>query len=155
MTAEKDNSRLDDASARFVEFLKSRRMRKTPERFTILETACRLGRHFDAEELYEQLEHDAYHVSRVTVYSTLDLLCEAGILSCERFGGRLGRYEFNDTSHIHLVCTGCGKIREVADPEIMRQLTLRRYGSFVPSKISIDIFGLCGNCSRQSRKHSK
>lgn len=140
------------AAQRFEDFLRSHKKRLTPERFKILDVALAMGQHFGAEELYRKLEENAFHVSRVTVYSTLALLCEAGILSDESFGKRKKQYERNQRNHIHLICRNCGKIREVHDPEIMHQLSLRRYGSFSPQKVSIEIFGLCGNCARKSRK---
>lgn len=140
------------ARARFESFLRSLGKRLTPERFKILDIALQMGQHFTADELYAKLELLSFHVSRVTVYSTLNLLCDAGILSEESFGKRKKQYELNQRNHIHLICRSCGKIREVDDPQIMHQFALRRYGSFNPQKVSIEIFGLCGNCFRKNRK---
>ena len=54
-------------------------MRQTPERFAILDKTLEQKVHFDIDELYKNIEAD-YHVSRSTVYNTVELLCECNIL---------------------------------------------------------------------------
>lgn len=128
-------------------------MRKTQERFVILDAVCSMKGHFDAETLYRQLEQQSYHVSIATVYNTLELLRLAGIVGSHSYSGRQAKYELLDAGHIHLVCSQCGKVREVHDAELTRLISLRRFGSFTPGNFTIDIFGICASCARMNRKN--
>ena len=64
----------------FEAFIKSRNKRQTQERYKILDKIVERGSHFDIDDLYTDLE-STYHVSRATVYNTVNLLCESGILN--------------------------------------------------------------------------
>ena len=141
--------------SRFEAYLASKGMRKTQERFVILEAACAMGGHFDADTLHRRLEADTYHVSLATVYNTLELLRRAGILACHTFKSRQSQYEFADADegHMHLVCSQCGKVREVPDAELSQAIAQRRFGSFSATSFSIEIFGICASCVRQNRKN--
>lgn len=139
---------------RLEAYLTAHRMRKTQERFAILDTACTFDGHFDAESLYARMEEKSYHVSISTIYSTLEILRRAGILTAHTFDRRLTRYEVLGASHMHLVCSQCGKIREVpVGHDLAKVLSLLRFSSFSPESFSIDIFGLCAACSRANRKN--
>ena len=64
----------------FIQFLESRNLRKTPERFAILEKIYTTTQHFDVETLYEAMIQNGYRVSKATVYNTIDLLLEANLV---------------------------------------------------------------------------
>lgn len=132
-----------------TEFLQRHHLRKTPERYTILSKAIELSAHFDVDQLYNALESEGYHVSRATVYNTLELLCEAGILNRHIFDTNISRYEMARGSHLHLICRKCGKIREVDDPLITNSLLDRDYDGFRPEYSSSSIYGLCSDCSKE------
>lgn len=134
------------ASARFARFLTSERLRNTPERYAILEAVCGAGGHFDAESIHSELESNGYHVSKVTVYHTLDLLCRAQIIRKLIFDTHQARYEMSGNIHSHLICLCCGEITEVNLEGIESQLTQMDLGSFVPNYVSTCVYGLCGKC---------
>ena len=131
-----------------TDFLQRRHLRKTPERYAILAKAIELSAHFDVEQLYNALESEGYHVSRATVYNTLELLCEAGILNRHIFATNLARYEVARGSHLHLICRKCGKIKEIDDPLLTRSLLEHQYEGFHPEYSSSSIYGLCADCAR-------
>lgn len=150
----KINDRLYAAHCKKLEaFIATHGMRRTQERFAILEAVCQLPQHFSAETVRKAMEERTYHVSQTSIYNTLEVLLKAGILTCHTFAGTKRRYELQGATHIHLVCNQCGKIREVEDPDLVKQLSLRRYGTFVPNSFSIDIFGVCASCARTNRKN--
>lgn len=136
----------------FTRFLESKRLRKTSERFAILEKIFSIPMHFDVEGLYKALESDGYHVSLATVYNTVELLCECSLLRRHQFGSRQAQYELVFGNHIHLVCTQCGKIKEVRNEELTASLTQRKYPYFTPDYFSAYVYGLCSSCIRQNRK---
>ncbi len=149
-----DKSKAISRSA-LLDYLKSRKLRCTPERFAILDKVCEMSKHFSIDTLYKAVETDGYHVSRATIYNTMDLLTEAGIVHIHRFDGDAARYERvigNADNHLHLICRQCGKIKEVKDAELARFIEARSFSTFRPAFFDLYIHGICGACSRRSRR---
>lgn len=146
---------LKNALNTFTQYLESKGLRKTSERFAILEKVWSMQVHFDVETLYNELERDAYHVSRATVYNTIDLLMECGLLRKHQFNSQPAQYEVALGSHFHLVCTQCGKVKEVEANEIISQVVSRRYTAFTPEYMSTYLYGLCSACVRKNKKKIK
>ena len=84
---------------KLTEFLRRRGLRKTPERYAIMERAMRLHMHFGVDDLYNAMEAEGYHVSLATIYNTLELLCEASILNRHIFTTNQAKYELACGSH--------------------------------------------------------
>lgn len=150
-----DNNEINKVKNKFTEFLKSKRLRKTPERFEILYCSLECNGHFDADLLYNLLDKRGYHVSKATIYNTLDLLSEAGIVRKLIFDTHQARYEVADKTHSHLICTQCGKITEldVEFPDAdSRNLKLQ---GFSPSYVSICIYGICKDCLHDTNQSQK
>lgn len=146
------------ARAALLDYLKSRHLRRTPERFAILDKVCEMSKHFSIDTLYRAVEADGYHVSRATIYNTMDLLTQAGIVHIHRFDGDAARYERvmgKADNHLHLICRQCGKIKEVKDPELARFISTRNYSTFHPAFFDLYIHGICGACSRRRRRTAK
>ncbi len=141
-----------NASERFTAFLNSQQLRKTPERFEILNTALACNGHFDADSLYKMLEDKAYHVSRATVYNTIELLCAAGIVRKLLFDTHQARYELAEQTHSHLVCTQCGEIREIDLDGIDSRLASMSFRNFSPAYVSTCIYGICDACKNKQNK---
>jgi len=117
-----DTSNTKDAEAIeiFKEFLENNGFRKTPERFAILSEIYHRNDHFDAEALYVHMKKSDYHVSRATVYNTLDILSQCNLIAKHHFDGHVTRYEktYGVPAHDHMICTKCGKITEFRDERI-------------------------------------
>ncbi len=144
---------------RFLEFSIQKKIRKTTQREIIVKTAFSTKKHFTAEELLVEVRRIYPKVSRATVYRTLPLLVEAGLLAEHDFGGPSKVYDPNIAerpNHNHLICEDCEKIVEFEDEELERRENLisKKLG-FLPSKKTLQIRASCekfrkfGKCDSQ------
>ena len=151
-----DDKLLNPAQTVLTEFLKERKMRRTPERYAILEKVFSTDAHFYVDALHGALELEGYHVSLSTVYSTIQLFLEAGLVRRHQFGNQPAQYERvvqgAAESHHHLVCKACGRVRAVKDPDLMARINALRYPTFRTEFFTLYVYGLCSRCQKRLRK---
>ena len=131
---------------------KSGKQRLTPERFAVLDAVLESQGHFDAENLYYRMISGGIKVSRATVYNTLELLQECGLVSKYRFAETSSRYEkvFGRPNHHHLICLECGDIIEFVNDRLQRlQDDVCADKRFKPQSSSLQIFGTCSKCRKK------
>lgn len=142
------------ARASFTEYLRNKKLRRTPERYAILDRICELSEHFYVESLHSKLEQNGFHVSKATVYNTMELLVDCGLVRRHQFNNQPAQYErvTGPGNHHHLICTQCGKVKEMKDPDIMRMMNSRRYTAFSAAYFAIYVYGVCSRCQRKNKK---
>ena len=128
-------------------YLKANGMRRTPERYKILEQALAFPKQFAVEDLEQAMASNAFAVSKATIYNTVDLLVAAGILRRLSVGGGPTLYErVEAVSYIHLMCEHCKKVKLVKDLNFM---------AFTTSYYNLTIYGVCNDCARRIKREKQ
>ena len=114
-----NNSILEQVRKILDKHLELKGLRKTPERYAIVNEVYSFEHHFDADELYSQMINKKYRVSRATIYNTLDLLVSLELVSRHVFKDNLAKYEksFGFRQHDHIILDN-NEIIEFCDPRI-------------------------------------
>ena len=89
-------------------YLQEKGFRNTPERYTILEEIYNMDHHFNVDDLYLMMMQKKYHVSKATIYNTIEIFLDAGLIRKHQFGEKTltsSSYEksYFDKQHDHLV----------------------------------------------------
>ena len=141
----------------FEQYLQSRGLRKTQERFAILDAIYSIDGHFTMEELMDIMNASKFHVSRATLYNTMELLSEAHLVIRHKFDNS-SQYEksFNMTTHFHRICMTCGSVTEVRDEKLRRVIENTHSKGFSIAHTSLYMYGMCSKCkAAKSRKENK
>lgn len=150
MSASSNSSiRLRDESVRFQKLLTSKKLKFTSERKQILEEVLRLKEHFDADGLYAIVKDSGMRISRDTVYRTIPLLLECGVIQKSVGDGRREYFERTGVKghHDHMVCINCGRVIEFRSESIeeIQEKVCKDHGF---SLLFHDhrLFGRCKSC---------
>lgn len=153
-------SNADDALKSLEDFLRTKRLKMTePRRRMVRATLAHPG-HFTAEELHQELVEGGERVSIATVYRTLSVLVEAGILEGHDFADGQRRYErlLSREHHDHLVCTDCRLVVEFQNAAIERlQEKVAAANGFSIREHHLTLFVSCdewaakGRCDRRPK----
>jgi len=146
-------SEIDVERERFEAYLASRGLRLTEQRRAIFEEVFRHHGHLDAEELVGRLRAMGKQASRATVYRTLDLLVEAGLVKPLRLTTEQRYFEHVHAGehHDHLVCIECNRIFEFYSEELEEcQARICDETDFTPKRHTMVIYGICSECRKKT-----
>jgi Fur family ferric uptake transcriptional regulator len=154
-----------DAVQKFRGYIREKGLRNTPERETIIEEIFSLHDHFDVDELFLRLRNKGKMISKASLYRTIPLLIDSGLIKEVYFANGHLHYEqvYGHKHHCHLRCTTCGKIIEFADDAAIKiqDRISKKYG-FVITAHRFELVGYCPQCVRrlggihkEQRSHTK
>lgn len=136
----------------FDKFLRENGKRRTPERFKILERVLEFSKQFTVENLIDAMADQNFFVSKATVYNTVLLLVEAGVLRQFSVNNR-SHYERADNVYlIHLKCKECSKIKLVKDTNFMAYMNAIKFPAFTTSYYNLTVYGVCNDCARRIKR---
>lgn len=138
------------------EELKKKGYKLTPQRRSIVDTIVDSeGKHLTAEEIYDEVKKKCPEIGLATVYRTILLLEEIGIVSRLHLNDGCSRYELVHSDekhrHHHLICNKCNSVIEVED-DLLDELEANiedNYG-FKIMDHSVKFFGICSECQKKS-----
>lgn len=133
----------------FAKYLSSKDLKLTKEREAVLREIFLYRGHLEAEDLWHRLRKKKKRASRATIYRTLELLVDSGIVRKVDLGHGHSHYEhvLGHAHHEHMVCLKCGKVIEFSDKKIEDSLKrLCEKSRFEHSSHCFQIFGYCKDC---------
>jgi Fe2+ or Zn2+ uptake regulation protein len=128
--------------------LRERGQRVTAQRLVIYRVVAELGRHVTAEQVLDAVDDRLPNVSLPTVYATLDLLEELGLLRRVATGGGAAVYDPRVDGHHHLVCRICGRAEDLDVPvDVEAAVQAARKRGFTPRHAEVTVAGVCARCA--------
>ncbi len=127
-------------------YIEEQGKRKTPERNIVLDVVLAMNGHHSADEICAMMP-ERYPISRATVFSTLSLFDEAGLVYSHQINGRtLYENAYEVEPHHHYICKGCGRIWNLKSNKITELVAECRTPRFKKLRSSLYIYGLCDVC---------
>jgi len=136
-----------DRLEKFREFIRERGLKSTRQRDEIANWFFQHKGHLSADQIYREVKEAVPGIGFSTVYRTMKLLVEAGLVSERHFGNAEALYENVSGHHDHCICTACGKILEFEDERIeeLQRAVAERSGFLLVSH-KMELYGLCAAC---------
>ncbi len=137
---------------KIIELLREKGFKVTPQRLAVYEVLSRTKAHPNAETIYNKLQPNYPTMSLATVYKTLDILSEIGLVQVLNVGEESFRYDANTESHPHAHCVQCGRVDDifdVDDSEFMERLTQKTAYQLTGKQLYF--YGICPSCQKKRK----
>ena len=139
----------------FLRYLREQGLPVTQQREQIADVVFATDGHLSVEDLEERLKQRGERIGKATIYRTLETLVKSGLVAEHDFGEGFKRYEHlfgQKPVRQHLVCSECGSVKEIDDPELLRlQQRIARDQDFEPARYRLQMYGLCAGCRAEGR----
>ena len=130
--------------------ISAKRLKHTRQRGTIVSCITKMANHFSAEDLYNNLKSRGYAIGLATIYRTLALLKESGIINQVTFeNDESSLFELNTplSHHDHMICVICGGVKEFENLEIenlQKEVAARQCAHLVSHRLNLYV--KCSEC---------
>jgi Fur family ferric uptake transcriptional regulator len=133
-----------------IEMLRQRGLRMTPQRRVIVAEIMRTQGHISPTALAKKVQGDMPGVNASTIYRTLAILEQAGVLAHAHLEGGAEYHRTEDAGHVHLACSRCGAEDDLSlDEAAALQQIIEQHHGFRPDLTHFAISGLCSDCRRE------
>jgi Fur family peroxide stress response transcriptional regulator len=121
-------------------------LRRTPQRYAVLQFLVRRPVHATAEEIFRAVNRSDPRASRATVYNSLRSLAKAGLVREVSSEGKAARYDANLHPHHHFICEKCGWVEDIAWFELPPSVGKAVMASHEVRNYEIVFRGTCDSC---------
>jgi Fur family peroxide stress response transcriptional regulator len=135
-----------------IKKLRSKGYKVTPQRLAICKLILSSKDHPSAEQIYQKVKKTYPTISLATVYLTLDLLRNLGLVQELGFSDRSSRYDPNNSLHINVICPKCGKIYDyeaMSVKNLWSQIVAET--GLTPLRQRLDLYALCDECNKKTK----
>ena len=137
-----------EADEELSERLRERGLRATSQRLVMNRLLRQSNRHLSAEQLLDEASEQLPGVSLPTVYSTLELFEQLGIVRRVNGGGGTLIWDTRADAHHHMICRDCGRIEDMETPlDLERARRSAARSGFQPDRAEVVVSGLCADCA--------
>lgn len=134
----------------FRRYLREQGLPVTQQREAVADVVFNSTDHLSVEDIEAALKGEGERIGKATIYRTMEILVRSGLVEERDFGEGFKRYEHlfgQQPAHAHLICTSCGEVVEIRDPELLRlQEEAAEQHAFLTTRRRMEIFGLCSAC---------
>jgi Fur family ferric uptake transcriptional regulator len=135
----------------FQKFLVEKRLKLTRERIEVLQEVFSFHDHFGPEQLYFRLRSSGSKASRASVYRTLNLLVESGLVEkvTRTDKGNIYEHTFGHSHHDHMICSRCSRVIEFYSENLEKlQEEICKNNNFSGMSHILEIRGWCETCGK-------
>ena len=141
-----------EVNLRYKNYIQANNLKSSKRRDLIFSYVSKTRGHFTADRIYQEMMKIDPGIGIATVYRTIRLLVDCGVLTEHTFGEKRGYFEINEISsrhHDHLICTSCGEIIEFQCDLIEddKERIAKQY-QFKINSHKLEIFGKCNKCQQ-------
>lgn len=136
-----------------TDLLREKGFKVTPQRLAVYKVLSKTTVHPNAETIYNELQPQYPTMSLATVYKTLDILSELGLVQILNVGEESFRYDANTDSHPHVHCMTCGRVDDifgVDDAEFLDKIAAKT--AYRLSGKQFYLYGICPECQKKMQK---
>jgi Fur family peroxide stress response transcriptional regulator len=145
-------SRSPKSDASIIESLRKKGYRATPQRIVICRFALYSRDHPTAQRIYDEVKKVHPTVSLATVYKTLQILTEHGLVQELDFPEGQARFDSYVGPHVNLVCLRCGNVQDLDDPAAREMVAkAAAKAEFTTTGQRLDIYGICKTCCSRTK----
>jgi len=139
----------ENIEKRLIESLREKGYKLTSQRLEIISLLARDRTHPGAGDIFRKVRKRVPNISMSTVYYTLDMLKEEGLLRELEFYDQDNRYDVTVTDHINLICKKCGKIEDFPGELPYSYTQVQQKTDFQPVAMRYEYYGYCKDCRRK------
>jgi Fur family peroxide stress response transcriptional regulator len=133
----------------FTQGLRENGMRLTHQRLEVVREIAGTDEHPDVESIYRGVRDRVPTISLDTVYRTLAALADLGLISRVTATPGPARYDANTSRHHHFVCTRCGLVRDVVNPDLDQMRAIDQTAALgTVHSVEVQLRGVCRGCER-------